>query len=173
MMLAFAPPESRFDLVVERLGSIHYRPLASKMYVTGHGLPSEDNLKDHNFLQSHLYESNPDVWSEWNELVAKGHVSHYCDDPFVYGIMIKLGLGIGLLGTYASVERDAVPLDLGVLTSVAVYGIALRERLRSRPVQTVFDWFCEIFSEKNEWFRREFKAEEMPITFDAIERLFG
>jgi DNA-binding transcriptional LysR family regulator len=173
MMLAFAPPESRSDLAVERLGSIHYRPLASKTYVARYGLPSKDNLEYHKFLQSHLYESNPEVWGDWNSLVAKGHVSHYCDDPFVYGVMIKFDLGIGLLGTYASVERDAVPLDLGVRISVPLYGIALRERLRSRPVRIVFDWFCEIFSERNEWFRREFKPEEMPITFDALKRLFG
>jgi hypothetical protein len=78
-----------------------------------------------------------------------------------------------LTGIYASVERDAVPLDLGVLVSVPLYGIGLRERLRSPPVRIVFEWLCEIFSEKNEWFRREFKPEEMPSSFDALKRLFG
>jgi hypothetical protein len=139
--------------------------------VAKYGLPNKDNVKHHQFLQSHLYESSRDVWGDWNDLVAKGRVSHYCDDPFVYGIMIKLGLGVGLLGTYASVERDAIPLDLGVLTSVPVYGIALQERLRSRPVRIAFDWFCEIFSERNEWFSREFKPEEMPSTFEALNRI--
>ena len=124
-------------------------------------------------LQSHLYESNPDVWSLWNDLVAKGRVSHFCDDTFVYGIMIKFDLGIGLTGIYASVERDAVPLDLGVLISVPLYGVALRERLRSRPVKIVFDWLCEIFSERNEWFRREFKPEELPSSFEALKRILG
>jgi DNA-binding transcriptional LysR family regulator len=173
MMLAFVPPESRSDLVVERLGTIHYRPLASKKYVCKYGLPRNDNLQNHHFLQSHFYMSNPDVWADWNDLVAKGRVSHYCDDPFVYGMMIKLDLGIGLLGTYASVQQDAVPLDLGVLISTPLYGIALRERLRSRPVGIVFEWFCEIFSERNEWFPREFNPEKMPSSFDALKRLFG
>jgi DNA-binding transcriptional LysR family regulator len=173
MMLAFVPPDSRSDLVVERIGSIHYRPLASKTYVATHGLPTKDNLKHHKFLQSYLYESNPDIWGDWNDLVAKGRVSHFCDDTFVYGIMIKLDLGIGLTGIYASVEREAVPLDLGVLISVPLYGVALRERLRSPPVRIVFDWLCEIFSERNEWFRREFKPEEMPSSFEALKRLFG
>jgi DNA-binding transcriptional LysR family regulator len=172
MMLAFVPPDSRSDLVVERLGTIHYRPLVGKAYVAAHGLPSKDNLEHHKFLQSHLYVSNPDVWGDWNNLVARGQVSHYCDDPFVYGIMIKLGLGVGLLGTYASVERDAVPLDLGVLISLPLYGIARRERLRSRPVRIVFDWFCEIFSERNEWFPREFKPEGAPSIFPALTRIF-
>jgi DNA-binding transcriptional LysR family regulator len=172
VMLAFVPPDSRADLVVEQLGTIHYRPLVGKRYVATHGLPSRENLENHKFLQSHLYTSNPDVWGEWNSLVATGRVSHYCDDPFVYGIMIKLGLGVGLLGTYASVERDAIPLDLGVLISPPLYGIALRQRLRSRPVRIVFDWFCDIFSERNEWFPREFHSDQMPSSFEALKRLF-
>src|SRR5947209_10272808 len=162
MMVAFAPPESRSDLAVERLGSIHYRPLVSKPYVATYGLPSKDNLKDHKFLQSYLYESNPEIWGDWNALVAKGRVSHYCDDTFVYGIMAKFDLGIALLQTYLSVHREAVQLDLGVLISMPLYGIALRERLRSRQVRIVFDCLCELFSERNEWFPREFKPEEMP-----------
>ena len=70
MMLAFVPPDSRSDLVVERIGTIHYRPLASKTYVAVNGLPTKDNLKHHKFLQSYLYESNPDIWGDWHDLVA-------------------------------------------------------------------------------------------------------
>jgi DNA-binding transcriptional LysR family regulator len=173
MMLAFAPPESRSDLAVERLGSIHYRPLVSKTYVATYGLPSADNLHHHKFLQSYLYESNPEIWGDWNGLVAKGRISHYCDDTFVYGIMAKFDLGIALLQTYLSVHQEAVQLDLGVLISMPLYGIALRERLRSRPVRIVFDWLCELFSERNEWFPREFKSEEMPSSFESLNRIFG
>jgi DNA-binding transcriptional LysR family regulator len=173
VMLAFAPPDSRSDLVAERLGSIHYRPLATKTYVAMYGLPNEDDLRHHKFLQSYLYQSNPEIWGDWNDLVAKGRISHYCDDTFVYGIMMKLDLGIGLLQTYLAVHRDAVPLHLGILISMPLYGIALRERLRSRPVRVVFDWLCEIFSERNEWFPREFKPEEMPSTFESLNRIFG
>ncbi|MEA2759310.1 MAG: hypothetical protein QOH65_1923 [Methylobacteriaceae bacterium] len=173
MMVAFAPPESRSDLAVETLGSIHYRPLATKTYVAMYGLPSEDNLEHHKFLQSYLYESNPEMWGDWNALVAKGRVSHYCDDTFVYGIMVKLDLGIGLLQTYLAVHPDAVPLDLGIHISVPLYGIALPERLRSRPVRVVFDWLCDLFSERNEWFPRDFRPEKMPSHFESLNRIFG
>ncbi len=173
MMLAFAPPASDSDLVVRQLGSMHYRPLASKTYVAAHGMPTEDNLAHHKFLQSHLYASNSDLWGHWNGLIAKGQISHYCDDTLVYALMIRLNLGIGLTPTYASTARDTTPIDLGVLISLPLYGIALRERLRSRPVAIVFDWLCEIFSEQNEWFPREFKLNEMPSSFDALDRIFG
>lgn len=112
-------------------------------------------------------------WGEWNDLILKGRVSHYCDDPLVYRIVIRLDLGIGLRGTYLAVHPDAVPLDLGVSVSLPLYGIALRERLRSRPVRLVFEWVCEIFSERNEWFRREFRPEDMPSSFENLNRLFG
>jgi DNA-binding transcriptional LysR family regulator len=173
MMVAYVTPEDRPDLFVERLGTIHFRPLASKTYVSEYGLPTEANLKHHKFIQSYLYESNPDLWGDWNDLVRKGTVSHYCDDTLVYALMIRWDLGIGLTPTYVSVHREGVPVDLNVLISLPLYGIALRERLRSRPVRLVFDWLCDIFSERNVWFPSEFKAEEMPSKFDVLTRLFG
>jgi DNA-binding transcriptional LysR family regulator len=170
MMLAFAP-DSRAGLVVKRLGSLHFHPTASRSYVAKYGLPTMANISQHKFLQSQFYESDIKVWADWLNLVARGGISHYCDDTFVYGIMVKLGLGIGLLGTYTAGERDAVPLDLGLLISLPLYGIALDERLQSRPVRIVFDWLCEIFSERNRWFCREFKLDDVPPTINDLKLL--
>jgi DNA-binding transcriptional LysR family regulator len=172
MMLAFAP-DSRADVVVRRLGSLHFQPIASKRYVDKYGLPTKGNIGDHKFLQSHFYESNAELWAGWQRLVAKGRISHYCDDTFVYGIMVRLGLGIGLLGTYTTAAPDAVPLDLDVVISLPLYIIALEQRLRSRPVKLVFDWVCEVFSEKNPWFPHEFKVQDAPPALDALKLLLG
>jgi DNA-binding transcriptional LysR family regulator len=166
MMLAFAP-DSRADLVVKRLGTLHFRPVASKGYVGKYGLPTKANISQHRFLQSHFYASNAEVWADWLDVVARGRVSHYCDDTFVYGIMAKLDLGIALMGTYIYAEPDAVPLDLDVLVSLPLYAIALSERLSSRPVRLVFDWLCEIFSENNRWFKRSFTLDDLLPTFAA------
>lgn len=85
--------------------------------------------------------------------------------------MVKLDLGIGLLGTYTAAEPEAVPLDLGVRISLPLYAIALAERLESRPVKLVFDWLCEIFSEKNRWFRHAFSLDDLPSTREALDKL--
>jgi DNA-binding transcriptional LysR family regulator len=170
MMLAFAP-DMRADLVVKRLGNLHFHPTVSRGYVGKYGLPTKTNVSQHRFLQSHFYESNLEIWADWLDLVAKGRIAHYCEDTFVYGIMVKLDLGIGLLGTYTAVEPEAVPLDLGVRISLPLYAIALRERLESRPVKLVFDWLCEIFSEKNRWFRHDFKLDDLPPTREALDKL--
>jgi DNA-binding transcriptional LysR family regulator len=170
MMLTFAP-DSRADVVVRRLGNLHFRPVASKGYVGKFGLPTKANINKHKFLQSHFYESNTEVWASWLDLVGKGRISHYCDDTFVYGILAKLDLGIALMGTYIAVEPDAVPLDLDVLISLPLYAIALSERLESRPVKLVFDWLCEIFSENNRWFKRTFSLDDLLPTFAASKLL--
>jgi DNA-binding transcriptional LysR family regulator len=170
MMLAFGP-DSRADLVVRRLGNLHFNPTVSRGYIAKYGLPTKANIGQHRFLQSHFYESNLEIWADWLDLVAKGRVSHYCDDTFVYGIMVKLDLGIGLLGTYTAVEPSAVPLDLDVLVSLPLYAIALRERLDSRPVKLVFDWLCDVFSEKSRWFRHDFKLDDVPPTSQALTQL--
>lgn len=170
MMLAFAP-DSRADLIVKRLGNLHFHPTVSRGYVAKYGLPTKANISRHRFLQSHFYESNPEIWADWLDLVGRGRISHYCDDTFVYGIMVKLDLGIGLLGTYTAAEPEAVPLNLDVLVSLPLYAVALRERLDSRPVKLVFDWLCAIFSENNRWFRHEFRLEDIPPTREALDRL--
>jgi DNA-binding transcriptional LysR family regulator len=170
VMLAFAP-DTRVDLLVKRLGNLHFQPTVSRGYVAKYGLPTRGNINQHRFPQSHFYESNLEVWADWLDLVAKGRVSHYCEDTFVDGIMVKLDLGIGLLGTYTAVEPAAVPLDLDVLISLPLYAVALRERLESRPVKLVFDWLCDLNSEKNRWFRHDFNLEDLPPTKEALSRL--
>jgi DNA-binding transcriptional LysR family regulator len=170
MMLAFAP-DMRADLVVKRLGNLHFHPTVSRGYVAKYGLPTKANVSQHRFLQSHFYESSLEIWADWLDLVGKGRVAHYCEDTFVYGIMVKLDLGIGLLGTYTAVEPEAVPLDFGVRISLPLYAIALGERLESRPVKLVFDWLCEIFSEKNRWFRHDFSLDDLPPTREALNKL--
>jgi DNA-binding transcriptional LysR family regulator len=170
MMLAFAP-DSRAGVLSKPLGSLHFQPTVSRSYVEKYGLPTARTIGRHKFLQSQFYEADGELWSDWLALVSRGRISHCCDNTFVYGAMVKLGLGIGLLGTYTMLERDAVPLDVGVVISVPLYGVALRERLRSRPVRIVFDWLCEIFSEKNHWFRREFKPDDIPPTTGALRFL--
>jgi DNA-binding transcriptional LysR family regulator len=170
MMLSFSPAASA-DVTVKRLGSLHFRPTVSRGYVEKYGLPTLSNIQEHRFLQSHFYLSDAQVWADWLALVARGKIAHHCDDTFVYGIMVKLDLGIGLLGTYTAAEPEAVPLDLNVLISLPLYAICLNERLRSRPVKIVFKWLCEIFGPNVPWFRRDINLAAVPPTMTALRVL--
>ena len=52
------------------------------------------------------------LWNEWKHIVAAGQMAHYCDNSFAYGMLVKAGIGIGLLGSYAVLEPASVPLEM-------------------------------------------------------------
>lgn len=168
MMIGFRPVEGA-DVVCRELGTIHFIPVVAKSYIQQHGIPTRANAGSHAFLQSALFETP--LWEPWNELVAQARTSTACDNSMAYGMLVKAGLGIGLLGSYTVVEPNAVPLDLGVKISVRLYALALAERLNARPVRLVFDWLSEIFGPANPWFQPEFRLRHPPNRFDAGIRL--
>ncbi len=44
------------------------------------------------------------MWDDWQQAVARGRIAHYGDNSFSYGMLVKAGHGIGLLGSYTLVE---------------------------------------------------------------------
>ena len=114
------------------------------------------------------------MWDDWQQAVARGRIAHYGDNSFAYGMLVKAGHGIGLLGSYTLVEPCIVPLEMGFRISVPLYLIALTERLNARPVRLVFDWLGEVFGSENPWFSDEFKLNNPPSDFDAgIRKMFN
>ena len=117
MMIGFSPAESA-DIRFRKLGQLHFIPVAAKDYIRKHGLPTRDNLEQHLFLQSEYYLARTGLWDGWQQAVARGRIAHYCDNSFAYGMLVKAGQGIGLLGSYslAGTERRAAgnrPEDFG------------------------------------------------------------
>ena len=166
LMVGFVPADAA-DITVKKLGQLHFIPVATKDYVSRHGLPTRKNLENHFFLQSEFYSAKTGLWDSWNDAVARGHVAHYCDNSFAYGMLVKAGLGIGLLGSYTALEPAAVPLEIGVRASVQMYAMALTERLNSKPVRIAFDWLCDIFGNSNPWFNADFRLDNPPSPYDA------
>ena len=106
--------------------------------------------------------------------MARGRIAHYCDNSFAYGMLVKGGHGIGLLGSYLLVEPRAVPLEIDVRISVPIYLIALADRLNARPVRLVFDWLSEVFGSNNPWFSDEFRLNNPPSPYDAgLRKMFN
>jgi DNA-binding transcriptional LysR family regulator len=166
LMIGFMPVRGT-DIVARKLGCMHFIPIASKSYIQEHGLPTRSNLSRHLFLQSEMYAAATGMWNEWKRIVAAGRVAHYCDNSFAYGMLVKAGLGIGLLGSYTVLEPASVPLELMEPVAVPLYAIALTDRLNSRPVRAAFDWLCGIFGNDNPWFSEEFKLDNGPSEYDA------
>ena len=165
-MIGFSAIEAA-DIVYRRLGQLHFIPVVAKSYIQQHGIPTRSNLANHWFVQSEFYSARTGLWESWIETVAQGRIAHFCDNSLAYGMLVKTGLGIGLLGSYTILEPTVVPLDLGIRISVPLYALALAERLHSRPVRIVFDWLSEVFGPSNPWFDEEFRLKHPPNRFDA------
>jgi DNA-binding transcriptional LysR family regulator len=152
LMIGFSPDEASGDISCEQLGYLHLVPIASRSYLDRKGTPTRDNLSGHEFIDSEQYSARGGTWRAWRELVQQGRVAHFCDASITYGMMVKAGLGIGLLGNYTLLEPMALPLDLGVLISLPLYALALSERLESKPVRIAHDFVSSLFSTRNPWF---------------------
>jgi DNA-binding transcriptional LysR family regulator len=166
IMIGFSPAESP-DIRFRKLGQLHFIPVAAKDYIQKRGLPTRNNLEEHLFLQSEYYLARTGLWEGWQQAVARGRIAHYCDNSFAYGMLVKAGQGIGLLGSYTLVEPCFVPLEIDLRISVPLYLIALTDRLNARPVRLAFDWLSEVFGGNNPWFSDEFKLNNPPSVYDA------
>jgi DNA-binding transcriptional LysR family regulator len=168
-MISIIPSQSS-DIRFTKLGQLHFLPVAAKDYVRNHGLPTRENLEHHLFIQSEYYLAKSGLWDGWQQAAARGRIVHYCDNSFGYAMLVKAGLGIGMLGSYTLVDPFAVPLELGLRISVPLYLSALAERLNARPVRLVFDWLSDLFGPNNPWFSDDFKLNNPPSRYDVAGR---
>ena len=169
LMVGFMPAHAP-DVTVRRIGSIHLIPIATNAYVRESGLPTRQNAEQHCFLQSEFYAGQMGPWEPWNRVVARARQCHLCDNSMAYGMLVKAGAGIGLLGSYAVREPSAIPLELDVRVSVPLYALALTDRLNIKAVRLVFDWLCDLCAE-NPWLSDEFRLDCPPSRHDLGMRL--
>jgi DNA-binding transcriptional LysR family regulator len=166
MMLSIVPTKPA-GIQFRRLGQLHFIPIVAKDYIKQHGLPTRDNLEHHLFVHSKYYMAKTGLWDGWQHVVARARTVHHCDNSFAYGMLVKAGVGIGMLGSYTLIEPCLVPLEIDLRISVPLYLCALTERLNARPVRLVFDWLSDIFGPNNPWFSDEFKLNNPPSEYDA------
>jgi len=153
VILGFYPDTSR-GMTSRPLGWLHFIPIASQSYIDRMGLPTRNNARKHHFIDSEIYSAKG-TWDSWQALIKRGTVAHYCDASISYGMMVKAGLGIGLLGNFNMSEPAARPLDLGVHIKLRLYAVALTQRLEAKPVRLVFEMLERLFGPSNPWFQEK------------------
>ncbi len=150
VMLGFSPDPSR-EMTSVPLGWLHFIPIASESYIERMGVPTAANIEKHRFIDSEIYSAKG-VWDPWHSLVSRGAIAQFCDASISYALMVKAGLGIGLLGNYVMMEPAVRPLDLDVHIRFQLYAVALTERLDAKPVRLVFSLLEKLFAAGNTWF---------------------
>lgn len=161
LLLGHAPSPTP-DVTARPLGFIHFLPIATRAYIERYGVPTRSNLSSHCFVNCDAYEERGGLWGDWQAVTARGVVTHSSDNSFTYALMVKSGLGIGLMASYVLSDPAAIPLDLGVHVCVPMYALASTERLKNRAVQVVFDWITELFGASNPWFGSELRLDQLP-----------
>jgi DNA-binding transcriptional LysR family regulator len=159
IVLGFSPSQQP-GVESRAAGFMHLIPYASKKYVSRYGMPTRSNLADHKFVDSEYYSSRTEAWSSWRAAVDQGTIAHLCDNSYAYCLMIKEGLGIGLLGNYVLPDEDLVPLKIDVHVGLPMYLLAETERLHSRPVRIVYDWLSSNLSQSNYWLGSDFSLDQ-------------
>jgi DNA-binding transcriptional LysR family regulator len=150
------------DLTSRPVGFLHLIGVAGKTYLAKNGIPTWDTLGSHHFVDADYYASQTDTYAPWRNAVARGVTAHRCDNSISYGLMVKAGLGIGLLGNFILADPEFVPVGMGIHVKLPLFIHAQTDRLKSRPVRLVFDWLCDVFSADNPIFSREFNPKITP-----------
>jgi len=161
------------DLTSRPAGFLHLVGAAGKSYLAKNGIPTWDTLDSHRFIDADYYASQTDTFAPWRNAVARGVAAHRADNPISYGLMVRAGLGIGLVGNFVLADPDFVPVGMGIHVKLPLFIHAQTERLKSRPVRLVFDWLCELFGSSNPVFSREFnpKTAPQPAIFQIVRHM--
>ncbi|HLH11601.1 MAG TPA: LysR family transcriptional regulator [Methylovirgula sp.] len=172
VILGFSP-DSSHDMTCRALGWLHFLPIASQSYVERMGVPTHANVQKHHFVDSEIYSAKG-AWDSWHALINRGTLAHFCDASISYAMMIKVGLGIGLLANYTMMEPAFRPLDLDVHIRLRLHAIALTERLEAKPVRLIFTLLEKLFGPQNPWFQeRMVLSVNNPVYREDYAMLFN
>lgn len=161
VMISFIP-DNNSEIFCQQFGYLHFVSVASKDYIRRNGMPTCDNLSKHYFIDSDFYKGGQKIWGTWQDAVKRGTLLHMSENSVSYALMVRSGLGIGLLGTFSLSDPTAVLLDLGVQARLPIYGYAYRDRLSLGPVKEVFNWIADIFGKHNTLFSPDFDVSAIP-----------
>jgi DNA-binding transcriptional LysR family regulator len=155
--ISFDPPK-RADITSKLLGYLHLIPVASQKYIEQHGLPTKDNLRNHQYISyvsSQRLGDTMDVFGEWNLLMADSRHAGEFENSITYSMAAASGLGIALLGSYSLADHSLVQLNLGGPMRLPLYLSVLIERLEARHIRVTAEWLTRLFTANQQWFGEE------------------
>ena len=159
-MISFSPVDQP-DATNISIGWLHLAPVASRDYIAERGQPNLSNLCEHDFLDTEKYSAPVPPWLAWQNIVKQGRTRHFSDSAILYAMMVKAGLGIGLLASYTFREPSVAHVPLGVEIRLPLYATFLSDRLRDRAVGVVRDFVVDLFAAQP-WFGEAFAAVAEP-----------
>jgi DNA-binding transcriptional LysR family regulator len=162
----FQEPQ-RPDLIVRRLGVLHYMAFASRDYLNENGVPgSLFDFRHHRCIFHTGYVKQIERWApktaEFRRMMAFALVTNSG------AVMLNAcanGSGIAIAPSYAvDIDSRLVPLNIGEMAPIQFW-VTYSERTRRLPQgQVVVDWIRQIFDPRQvEWFRDKFEHPKQVI----------
>ena len=148
------------DLKVVKLGRMHIYPFASRRYLDTFGQPtSREDLSQHRLVEQ-ISPQLPDgiLASVLGLDSIEGVVAVKTNLSSAHFYAVELGIGIGMLPTYAiPLGADVVPLDIGIQREIDIW-LTYHASVRDVPRVGLFiDWVRSIFDPvRYPWFGDEF-----------------
>jgi len=157
------------DLIVVKLGTMHFVPWASPDYIARHGVPNTPKeLLHHRLLdhQSYKFDAGAGDWNDWFALARAANLISYMTNSSASMLSaIQSGLGIGMLPTYScECVEGIVPLSLDLRTSSDIFLTYHPSIQGTARVRAVIDWIRSLFDHSAwPWFRDEFHPPKVPL----------
>lgn len=161
----------RPELLIQRLGFIHFMPFASQNYLAAHGVPSPaKGVSGHRWVEQrapqladqrldHLFKAG--TGPQALALGVNTSPAHFW--------AIAHGAGIGILPTYIrAVSKTVRPVEIGVFLRREIWVTFHPDMKRSKKVELVLRWLRECFDPRRfPWFGEAFvHPDDLEAYFD-------
>lgn len=144
------------NLIVTRLGTLHFIPYASAAYLARHGEPTSlAHLSRHRLLDYILYLIDKGTWmTRLPAVLGEGRARLFTNSSASLCESVRNGAGIALLPTYISVfERGLVPLEVDLRFETPFWLCYPQEALAKRGVRVAIEFLKHIFNRRSmPWF---------------------
>ena len=153
------------DLMIVKLGMVHFVPWASPDYIARNGAPTTpEELLRHSLLDHIIGYKDEGDWNDWLAIARAANLVSYMTNSSASMISAtQSGLGIGMLPTYmGECVEGIVPLSLDLRTYSEIWLTFHPNIQGTARVRAVIDWIKSLFDDKaSPWFREEFHPPKM------------
>ncbi len=159
------------NLVIARLGTLHFLPYASPGYLARCGTPrSHEELSRHCLLDSILYLIDKGSWmTRLPAVLSEARARLFTNSSAALVENVRQGAGIALLPSYLSAFEDGiVPLDIDLRFETPFWLCYAPESAGKRGVRTAIEFLKHIFNRRAmPWFADDYVPPAAFVAPDA------
>jgi DNA-binding transcriptional LysR family regulator len=149
------------DLVVQKIGTLHLLPFASKTYVRRFGMPTSlDDAKDHKLVWQDADQVEIGLLPTFIDgaLINNGLIAVTTSTSSAHYWAVSNGLGIGFLPSYVcAISQEPQPLDIGLQVRRPIFLVHHPDAARGPDVRVALDWIRGVFDKaRYPWFADDF-----------------